>query len=63
MASSIALFHDYFRQELSGVCYTKAQHMISLTTRPLEWGGKVWAHTYNDVMEMVFSRLSHVHCH
>jgi len=32
--------------------------MISLTTRPR---GKVWAHTYNDVMEMVFSRLSHVH--
>jgi len=24
--------------------------MISLTTRPLAWGGKVWAHTYNDLM-------------
>ena len=35
--------------------------MISLTTRPLAWGRKVWAHTYNDVMEMVFSRLSRVH--
>ena len=27
--------------------------MISLTTRPLAWGGKVWAHTYNDVLELV----------
>ena len=42
----------YFRQELSGVCHTKAQHMISLTTRPLAWGGKVWAHAYNDVLSL-----------
>ena len=41
MASSIALFHDYnFRQELSGVCHTKAQDMISLRTRPLAWRGR-----------------------
>ena len=32
------------------VCHTKAQHMISLTTRPLAWGGTVWAHAYNDVL-------------
>jgi len=30
----------YFRQELSGVCHTKAQHMISLTTRPRKSLGK-----------------------
>jgi len=30
----------------------------TLTTRPLAWGGKVWAHAYNDVMEMVLQAFT-----
>ena len=34
-------------QELSGVCHTKAQHMISLITRPLAWRGRVGAQLHS----------------
>jgi len=52
MASSIALFHDYTcTSDWVSVCHTKAQHMISLRTRPLAWGGSVWAHAYIELSQ------------
>jgi len=37
--------------------------MISLTTRPLAWGGKVWAHAYNDVMEWFSHMFTVTNCY